>query len=314
MKRLLGLFLLAGAVVACSKSDDLPTNDLPAGMGTVVFAVTPQTSITTRATVDLSTLNGVTLPTANDMVLTITAPEDGYEETPSAKFSYSGTVGEYNGPDNRDAKKRYLPASSKPYVATLVWPSATDSTTPATEEGVNKAYFESRVTNDDASIGKEQGFVVEARTSQSVEMTAKMVKAIVQINFTDEFMGYFGNGAEMTLTTAAGNEFKVGYTADGARNNVGTPFFVLAGEGNSFTITGKATKQRPTANIDPQTVIFSPVGRDGTAGKEVDEQTMYSYTFDVVDANNVAVTVDINNQPIGTEVVGTEELNDDAVM
>ena len=48
MKRLLGLFLLAGAVVACSKSDDLPTNDIPAGMGTVAFAVTNRNHNTSR--------------------------------------------------------------------------------------------------------------------------------------------------------------------------------------------------------------------------------------------------------------------------
>lgn len=309
MKRLLGLFLLAGAVVACSKSDDLPTNDIPAGMGTVAFAVTPQTAITTRATVDLEDL-GVTLPTASDMVLTITPPEGGYDDSAATPFSYTGTVGEYNGPENRDAKKRYLPASNQPYKATLVWPSATEGSTPATEEGIGKAYFESR----NADGGKEQGFIVTARTSQSVSMKAKMIKAIVRINFTDEFMGYFGNGAEMTLRTAAGNEFKVGYTADGTKSNIGTPFFIVAGADKSFTITGKATKQRPTANIEPQTVTFTPVGRDGSAGNEVAEQTMYTYTFDVVDANNVTVTIDINNEPVGEEVVGTEELNDDAVM
>ena len=88
----------------------------------------------------------------------------------------------------------------------------------------------------------------------------------------------------------------------------------MAGEGKTFAIDGKATKQRPTANIDPQTVTFTTVGRNGTTGQEVAEQTIYTYTFDVVDANYVTVTVDVNNEPLGEEIVGTEELNDDSVM
>ena len=305
MKKFITLFCAVATLVACSKDDDIHTDDIPKGMGTATFAVSPQTAIITRAAenqVELSTL-GVDVPTADQMQLTITPPEGGYANVPDAPFSYSGTVGEYNGVDYRDARKRYIPASDQPYVATLAWGNAE-------EEGVNKAYFESR----NADGGKEQGFTVTARGNNEVTMTAKMVKAIVRINFTDQFKGYFANGAEMTLSTAAGATFKVGYKADGTAENVGTPFFVLAGEGKTFAIDGKATKQRPTANIDPQTITFTTVGRNGTTGQEVAEQTIYTYTFDVVDANYVTVTVDVNNEPLGEEIVGTEELNDDSVM
>ena len=305
MKKLITLFCAVAALVACSKDDDARLSDIPKGMGTAVFAVSPQTAITTRADenkIELSAL-GVTVPTANEMTLTITPPEGGYNQMPENKFSYNGTVGDYNGEENREARRRYIPASSEPYVAILTWGNAE-------EEGVNKAYFESR----NADGGKEQGFTVTSRVNSQVSMNARMVKAIVRINFTDEFMGYFANGAQMTLTTGAGATFNVGYEADGTTENVGTPFFVLAGEGKSFSIGGTAIKQRPSANIDPQQVAFTAVGRNGSSGNEVSEQTIYTYTFDVVDANYVTVTVDVNNEPLGEEIVGTEELNDDSVM
>ena len=94
MKKIIGLFLLAGAMVACSKNDDASVNDIPETMGVVTFAAAPQTTITTRAQVDLSTF-GVDLPKADgsDMVLTITPPTGGYVEVPDAPFSYTGTVG-----------------------------------------------------------------------------------------------------------------------------------------------------------------------------------------------------------------------------
>ncbi len=304
MKKIIGLFWLVGAMVACSKNDDASVNDIPEAMGVVTFAAAPQTTITTRAQVDLSTF-GVDLPKADgsDMVLTITPPADGYAEVPDAPFSYTGTVGEYNGPDNRDARKRYIPASSEPYRASLAWGNAES-------EGINAPYFESR----NADGGAVQGFTVTARSNEEITMTARMVKAIVRIDFTDAFRGYFANGAEMTLTTAAGATFKVGYKADGTEENISTPFFVLAGAEKSFTIAGKATKQRPAANIEPATVAFTSVGRNGTAGQEVAEQSMYSYVFDVEGANNVTVTVTVTNEPVQVIEVGTTELNDDSVM
>ena len=300
MKKFITLFCAVAALVACSKDDNARLSDIPEGMGTVTFAVTPQTVITTRAAddrIDLSTL-GVIVPTADDMILTITPPDGGYVELPENKFTYNGTVGEYNS-----ESKRYIPASSEPYKAKLTWGDAE-------AEGIKKVYFESRVVGGSS----EQGFQVTARGNEEVAMTAYMVKAMVRINFTDTFKGYFANGAEMTLSTAAGATFKVGYKADGTSENVGTPFFVLAGEGKTFTISGHAIKQRPSSNIEPQKVVFTAVGRDGTSGSEVAETTIYTYTFDVVDANYVTVDVSVTNEPEQTIVVGDTELNDDSVM
>ena len=89
---------------------------------------------------------------------------------------------------------------------------------------------------------------------------------------------------------------------------------MLAGEGKTFTISGHAIKQRPSSNIEPQKVVFTAVGRDGTSGSEVAETTIYTYTFDVVDANYVTVDVSVTNEPEQTIVVGDTELNDDSVM
>lgn len=308
MKKFITLYCVVALLAACSKNDDAPISDIPEGMGAVAFVVTPQSVITTRAgegQIDLSTL-GVKCPASNgsDMNLTITPPEGGYVETPEIKFSYEGTVGEYNGHENREARKRYIPSSSEPYKAMLSWGNPSS-------EGTNEAYFE--IHNQDGT--SEQGFIVEKQSVEEIQLSAKMVKAIVRVNFTPEFRSYFANGAKLKLTTKAGAQFEIGYTAEGTESNINTPFFVLAGAENSFTISGEATKQRPAANVDPQTVVFDPIGRDGTdAGGKVAVQTMYTYTFDVENANYVTVTVSINNEPIGTEVIGTEELNDDAVM
>ena len=296
MKKFINIFMMAVVMVACSKSDDMPTSDIPEGKGVVMFAVAPQTTLSTRAQVELSTL-GVTVPAVSDMTLSITAPASAYPS--QAPFSYLGKVGDYND----DAKRTYLEASDEPYIAEVY---AGD----ADAEGVDKAYFESR----NADGGRQIPFIVTARTRSVVDITAKMVKAMVQIKFTDEFKGYFGEGAALTLTTAAGAEFVVSYDNTGADTGIVKPIFVLAGAGKSFTIDGWAIKQRPSANIDPVKLEFEAVGRNGSAGNEVNEQTIYTYTFDVADAGYVTVKVEVTNEPVQEIPVITKELNDDAVM
>lgn len=290
------LVVVAMAMVACSKSDDMPSSDIPEGKGVVMFAVAPQTTISTRATVELSTL-GVTVPAVSDMTLSITSPASAYPgETP---FSFTGKVGDYN----KDAKRTYLEASDEPYIAEV-------SAGNAEAEGVDKPYFESR----NADGGKQIPFTVAARTQSRVDITAKMVKAMVQVKFSDAFKGYFGEGAELTLTTAAGAKFAFSYDNTGADTGIAKPIFVLAGAGKSFTIDGWAIKQRPAANVDPVKLAFQAVGRDGSTGNEVKEQTIYTYTYDVADAGYITVKVEITNEPIQEIPVITKELNDDAVM
>ena len=296
MKKFINIFMMAVVMVACSKNDDMLTSDIPEGKGVVMFAVAPQTTLSTRALVELSTL-GVTVPAVSDMTLSITAPASAYPS--QAPFSYLGKVGDYND----DAKRTYLEASDEPYIAEVY---AGD----ADAEGVDKAYFESR----NADGGKQIPFTVAARTQSRVDITAKMVKAMVHIKFTDEFKGYFGEGAALTLTTAAGAEFVVSYDNTGADTGIVKPIFVLAGAGNSFTIDGWAIKQRPSANIDPVKLEFEAVGRNGSAGNEVNEQTIYTYTYDVADAGYVTVKVEVTNEPVQEIPVITKELNDDAVL
>jgi hypothetical protein len=175
---------------------------------------------------------GVTLPAVSDMTLSITSPASAYPgETP---FSFTGKVGDYN----KDAKRTYLEASDEPYIAEV-------SAGNAEAEGVDKPYFESR----NADGEKQIPFTVAARTQSRVDITAKMVKAMVQVKFSDAFKGYFGEGAELTLTTAAGAKFAFSYDNTGADTGIAKPIFVLAGAGKSFTIDGWAIKQRPAANV-----------------------------------------------------------------
>ncbi len=282
MKKIYCLLMVAGLVTACAKDDG--AGDMPQGKGVVAFDATHQLTVETRADeIELGSL-GITLPAdADDLTLVIESQDPAHTEP----FEYSGTVRAYN----KDSRRTYL-AEGGPYAAEVMWGNATT-------EGVDAAYFYGQT-----------GFNVIARSHQNVPITAVMAKAMVRIDFTDSFKGYFENGAEMKLTTAAGATFDVNYT----NGNVGKPFFVLAGEGKSFTITGKAKKQKPTANIAAPEVEFAAVGRDGSAGNEVAQQTIYTYMFDVDAADNVSVEITITNEPIQVIDVATKELNDDAVM
>ena len=105
-------------------------------------------------------------------------------------------------------------------------------------EGAGKPYFEA-VAETTVAIGQE---------STSVKLTARLLNTIVRVKFTDRFKGYFGNGADFTLTTAAGSEFALDYTT--AENY----YFVRPAE---FVITGQATKQTPSATQPAQTVKFA---------------------------------------------------------
>ena len=285
MKKIFCLLMVVGLVSACTKSDDA-AGDIPAGKGVVSFEVAQQIALSARAQsnqIDLSTL-GVTLPESVDVMSLVVESHDANHAEP---FTFTGSVGSYN----KDAKRTYLEQGG-PYAAEVKWGNPTT-------EGIDAAYFYGQA-----------GFNVVARSHQSVPITASMVKALVAIDFTDNFKGYFENGAEMKLTTSSGATFEVTYT----NGNAGKPFFVLAGEGKSFSISGKAIKQKPTANVAAPVVEFAAVGRDGSQGNEVAQQTIYNYMFDVDNADNVSVTVTITNEPIQVVDVATYELNDDAVM
>ncbi len=162
----------------------------------------------------------------------------------------------------------------------------------ASPEGADMPYFE----------GRARLRVVAGIEPTPVRVTVKVANTIVRIAFTERFRGYFANGAKFTLTTDAGNEFDVDYTA-GAKEKT-TYFYVRPAR---FTIAGEATKQAPSPTLPPQTVKFAATVNAAPAAG-----TLYTYTFDLSDAGSTdGVIFTLNDDPIRTEIID-EELNDKA--
>ncbi len=278
MKKIFTIALAALMFTACSK--DAPEYSSDAGFGELSIAteVSPLIDAETRAQVELPV--GTTIPSdATQFNLTIKSTDTAhpYLNSWSAVSDYS-------------PKKDLLYATT--YDVTIHTPSLDGVA--SSEEGIDKPYFEGT-----SSVS------VVARTQTPVEVTASLANSIVRINFTDNFKGYFPNGAEFKLTTAAGNEFTIGYTA-GNHQVEELYWFVRP---TSFTIDGKATKQRPSASVEPQSVVFAQ-----TLNANVAPRTLYTYTFDVTGVSSTGeVTITLNDNPIATEE-SDHEMNDDAIL
>lgn len=278
MKKIICLMMVVGLVTACAKDDY--AGDMPAGKGTVSFAVAQQGVVSARVQaagdgIDLTTL-GIDLPTSGDELTLKFNSVDG-------EYSFTGTVGQYN----KDAKRTYLEQGL--YSAEVMWGNAET-------EGTNAAHFYGQT-----------GVQITPRTHSSENITATLSKALVRIDFTDEFKGYFANGAEIKLATSSNPDAEFVVTYD--NGNAGKPYFVLAGDAKSFTISGKATKQHPATHIQATPIEFTPISRN-----DVVAHKLYTYVFDVNNANSVSVKVTITNEPIEEITVATIEMNDDALM
>ena len=269
MKKLL-LIALAAATFACSKSDDETTViSCPEGTGIVSFGVTPSLVVEgTRAQVNLPT--GTTIPAGDDFALAISSTD--------ATTGYNGDSWTSVASFNENYKKTYFKAGV--YDAVVTWGNPS-------EEGENKPYFKD-----------ELQYNVVARQLTTITLQPKLANSIVKVEFTDTFKKYFENGAEFTITSGNDNTWDVDYTT--------TPY-IFVESGKSVTISGQATKQRPSATVDPTVVVFDDVVKTMAAC------TMYTYKYDVSTAGNVSVEVTITNEPTETIEIGQEELNEDAL-
>ena len=134
----------------------------------------------------------------------------------------------------------------------------------------------------------------------NVNIPAKLANAIVKLEFTENFKNYFANGAQMKITSGNGNEWSIDYE--------NTPY-IFVESGKTVTISGQATKQRPSATVEPAVVVFDAVE------KSLAPCTIYTYKYDVSTAGSVSVTFSLNNEPSEEIIVSEgEELNDDAIM
>lgn len=280
MKRLTTI-LLAALLWGCGKDEPNPTE----GYGTLALTAecTNAVAAATRAQAELP---AELIPTANELGLLVESADPEYEFTqvwPSL--------------DDYDSENDFLWATH--YKITLF--SGTEYVGAGqSPEGIGQPYFE----------GSQTTLVSVGRGTTKIRITARLANTAVRIRFTERFRGYFGNGAKFKLTTEAGNEFEAGYDPGETPEKAEKAekwYFVRPAE---FSITGEATKQKPSATQPAQTIRFAE-----TVNAAPKAGTLYTYTFDVAGAGDTGNTGEetfiLNDNPIRTETVD-EELNDDA--
>lgn len=277
MKRLTTI-LLAALLWGCGKDEPNPTE----GYGTLALTAecTNAVAAATRAQAELP---AELIPTANELGLLVESADPEYEFTqvwPSL--------------DDYDSENDFLWATH--YKITLF--SGTEYVGAGqSPEGIGQPYFE----------GSQTTLVSVGRGTTKIRITARLANTAVRIRFTERFRGYFGNGAKFKLTTEAGNEFEAGYDPGETPAEAEKWYFVRPAE---FSITGEATKQKPSATQPAQTIRFAE-----TVNAAPKAGTLYTYTFDVAGAGDTGNTGEetfiLNDNPIRTETVD-EELNDDA--
>lgn len=277
MKRLTTI-LLAALLWGCGKDEPNPTE----GYGTLALTAecTNAVAAATRAQAELP---AKLIPTANELGLLVESADPEYEFTqvwPSL--------------DDYDSENDFLWATH--YKITLF--SGTEYVGAGqSPEGIDQPYFE----------GSQTTLVSVGRGTTRIRITARLANTAVRIRFTERFRGYFGNGAKFKLTTEAGNEFEAGYAPGAPPAKAEKWYFVRPAE---FSITGEATKQKPSATQPAQTIRFAE-----TVNAAPKAGTLYTYTFDVAGAGDTGDTGEetfiLNDNPIRTETVD-EELNDDA--
>lgn len=225
-----------------------------AGKGQVTINCNVETAVDTRANISCTT------PKAEDFALTI----EGVGHTYSAEYN---AIPMFNDGDN------YLRLGN--YVANIV---AGD----VNVEGYDKVAF----------VGSSE-FSVSARKQTDVAIVATIANAIVKVEVTDAFKGYFTD-YELTLTTALGNEFDVTEQKE--------PIFVAP---TSFTISGTATKQPNQSGAEGVVVTLPEKKVDAAA------RTFYTVKFDVQQAGSASLTITLNDTLVETYTIETE-LNDNA--
>lgn len=282
MKKMLAIGAAAALLLgACSKGEVPPPEEGEA-YGTLAIDASCAAAVdtVTRAQVELP--DEVVVPDPQEMTMRIAST------TPGLNYSRVwARVGNY------DTRKDHLLEGD--YQITI-YSTSTWQGVEQIAEGANKPYFE----------GVSDIFTVVRLKQTPVTVRARLANTIVRIEFTDQFKSYFPNGATFTLKTAAGNEFTVGYTAD---NPTVADTWWYVRPNKSFTITGRATKQTPSATADPETVRFSPVENEAPK-----PGTLYTYRFDISGVGGTdpdGVTITINGDPVATET-DDEELNPDS--
>lgn len=276
MKRYATILLAAALLIGCSKE---AADASSAGYGTL------HPDAECLQVVDARTRTQVALP-AGDYTVPQVAELGLRVESADPEYDFAQ---EWETLDSYDPHSDWLWAT---HYTVILFSGGTYAGATACPEGIDMPYFE----------GRTRLRVVAGLEPTPVFVTVRVANTIVRIAFTERFRSYFPNGAAFTLTTDAGNEFPVKYTAGEPEPT--TYFYIRP---TRFAIAGEATKQAPSPTLPPQTVKFAE-----TVNASPEAGALYTYTFDVSGAGHTdGVTFTLNDDPIRTEVVD-EELNDDA--
>ena len=122
----------------------------------------------------------------------------------------------------------------------------------------------------------------------TLPMTATLANAIVTIRTTDNFNGYFPK-SKFSITTA---------TDTYAFEKENTSHLFIAPQQN-VKINCSCVRQNNLANDTYETLAPQTI-------PSVVAKTRYVVTYDLTTAGNVKITIKLNDEPIGTQVIDTE--------
>ncbi len=188
------------------------------------------------------------VPTAEEFSLTITGEQ--YEKSWPLLSDFS-------------AEQEWFPIGS--YTVSVAWGDLT-------EEGPDARCYRT-----------EQVVEVARLRTTPVELVATLAHAVVEVQCTEAFMGYFPE-ASFTLVTEAGNSFAFS-PAEAA------PLYVAPG---SCTLACLAAKQDGTEFELP------------TQSLQTVSQTHYTLSFDVSTAGAASLTICLDDEPIEEVLIETE--------
>ena len=130
--------------------------------------------------------------------------------------------------------------------------------------------------------------VLDRNRTTEVALTAKLTKAIVEVKTTEAFNNYFPV-SDFKLTTAS-NSFDLDLSST-------EHLFVAASQ--SVKIDCSCIRQSNLANEAYEHLAAQTIS-------EVKAKTRYIVTYDLTTAGNVKITIKLNDEPIGTQVIDTE--------
>ncbi len=223
-----------------------------AGFGKVAFNVATESSVATRS--DKFELPAEYIPTAEEIELRI--------------------VGSYLDVDDDMQLKEYDQTfeSVATYNELLPYLPAGDYTASVYHD--NSAIF----------AGSVSFTVVARRLDAEANLTATLQNSAIKVTATDSFVGYFGGGATITISTSAGDKFQYIYPMEGE------PAIIFVDADLELYLEGEGTKQATTESGRAESVTFTKQKIGTTA-----MATISNITIDAAAAGGATITVTLED-------------------